>query len=372
MFIKETELQNRIFGLDLLRCIAIVFVLIAHTSTFLTNEISNNWTLLGFFGVEFFFVLSGYLIGTILIKVHNNQEHTSLSNVKVFWIRRWFRTLPNFYLMLAVYTLIFYLLKHRPFITDLNYWKYVVFLQNSFSPQPDFFNISWSLSVEEWFYLLFPMALLLFQWLTPNKKRSFLATIVLFITICLGARIMLNASNYKLEWDGWFRKLMPLRLDSIAFGVLAAFIKIYHEEFWFKYKKFFALLSCLLISLILIYLLNYPKDVITTTFGRTFLFTLISFTISLLLPILLTLKTPSKYIQYPITIISLISYSVYLTHPLVIGVVDKLGMKNLAGVVVLWLGTLIISYFQYTLFESRITHLRERLNGKNNVIKVTN
>ena len=91
-------LGNRVFGLDLLRCGAILLVLSVHFVESITpNEVTKFYfTYLHVDGVGLFFVLSGFLIGTILIKDFLKYG-ISFSTLLNFWKRRWFRTLPNYY-----------------------------------------------------------------------------------------------------------------------------------------------------------------------------------------------------------------------------------------------------------------------------------
>lgn len=93
----------RIIGLDITRSVAILLVMFCHSSCFYT--INNNcmeyiFTFAGVWGVELFFALSGFLIGGIIIKnIVNVSYEDVLKEIKIFWIRRWFRTLPLYYLI---------------------------------------------------------------------------------------------------------------------------------------------------------------------------------------------------------------------------------------------------------------------------------
>ena len=95
-------LPSRNLGLDILRSVAIGLVLMAHSLTFFFRwtrlDLDASYYVLGFLGVELFFVLSGFLIGRILIEdVLPERSWRSLGR---FYIRRWLRTLPPYYLVL--------------------------------------------------------------------------------------------------------------------------------------------------------------------------------------------------------------------------------------------------------------------------------
>ena len=231
--------HKRIFGLDLLRFAAIMCVLLAHTAGFISygntlNVIANYGAILG---VEFFFVLSGMLIGTIIIKTHVMEKITTFSSVNVFWIRRWFRTLPNYYLMFLVYFVMDFFFEHIPNIDGLKWASYLLFLQNAVTPENNtFYGVAWSLCIEEWFYLLFPLLLILIQGFFKKKSTSLLIAIFVFMVLPLLVRaILVFTSN--IEWDAGFRKMLFIRLDGIAIGVLSAFINYYFSDFWTKNKN---------------------------------------------------------------------------------------------------------------------------------------
>ncbi len=115
------DYKNRIYGLDVIRATAILLVLISHSTLLLfPNESSVLLTVIKFFGaigVDLFFVLSGYLIGGIILK-QLSEGKTKLKHFIHFWIRRWFRTLPNYALVLLLNVFVFYAL-HKVVIEEL-------------------------------------------------------------------------------------------------------------------------------------------------------------------------------------------------------------------------------------------------------------
>ncbi len=138
--------SSRVFGLDLLRALAIAFVFIVHGLGPLKSHLPWWAGFLGhggFYGVELFFVLSGFLIGTIIVR--SGLKMQSGSNVLVFYSRRWLRTFEP-------------VLRHRT-LPAADIVRHGAFLANFFGFHMNFFGESWSLAVEEWFYLLFPAVL---------------------------------------------------------------------------------------------------------------------------------------------------------------------------------------------------------------------
>jgi peptidoglycan/LPS O-acetylase OafA/YrhL len=102
----------RIYGLDILRSMAILFVVYYHGYVLISNigseDLLVNWVP---DGVTIFFVLSGFLIGGIFIRTLQ-QPFFSFKSLLNFWIKRWFRTLPNYYLVLIIITAIYFSLHH--------------------------------------------------------------------------------------------------------------------------------------------------------------------------------------------------------------------------------------------------------------------
>ena len=139
--------------LDLCRALAILLVMLSHGRVFLRSAMpwAEYFRFGGFLGVELFFVLSGFLIGGILIRLSRQGGTHWLGG---FYARRWFRTLPNYYLFVLINILLVWW-GTRPGELD-EVWKYLVFIQNLFGPHPLFFPEAWSLAVEEVFYLFIP------------------------------------------------------------------------------------------------------------------------------------------------------------------------------------------------------------------------
>lgn len=297
---------SRLFGLDLLRSIAIAQVMFAHGNTFTESMVHANsyrWLILD--GVGLFFVLSGYLIGGILLK-EIEQKAFDVKALFRFYGRRWLRTLPAYFVVLGL-LLFLYFLRHQalpPF-----WYKYLVFTQNLFSAHPLFFGEAWSLSVEEWFYLLMPLVFFVALHLPVERKSMVLSVILLFIFSVTMYRI------YKVSQFDYFAhhqfgedilKVVVTRLDSIMYGVLAAWIRLYHPKLFYARK-----ISLFLFGLLLLLLNN----ILFSAFYHTRLqYTVAPIAVMLLLPYLSGLDVKESLITRCIRFISRISYSMYLCN----------------------------------------------------------
>src|SRR4051812_30333605 len=104
ILMQDKSHAKRIFGLDIVRAMAILLVMLAHTLPGVQRfpVLGKVTYCCAFFGVDLFFVLSGFLIGGIVIRELENDRLNASAGLLTFWKRRWFRTLPNYYLFLLV------------------------------------------------------------------------------------------------------------------------------------------------------------------------------------------------------------------------------------------------------------------------------
>jgi len=356
------DYSKRVYGLDILRAIAIILVVNTHGKFLLKTILGDKISWIGFMdGVELFFVLSGFLIGGILIKmIHNNNYKLSLKDCFNFWKRRWFRTLPNYYLFLTIniilveYSLINGTFKHFDY-------KYFLFLQNFSQPLIGFFWESWSLSVEEWFYIFLPLSLIIFLYFSKSKK-AIIYSIITLITLPLVYRII-NSSEYVnfFWWDVKFRKIILMRLDTIIYGVLAAYIQFYHTKFWKK-----TAIPSFILGILLIIIFNYFPYQENSLFIKTFYFNSLSLGVMLLLPFLSGIKDFKTFFGKIITHISLISYSMYLVNMLTIDFVAKISLpinnhiNGLINYFIYWILVILLSSLVYYFFERPMMMLRNK------------
>lgn len=318
-FLKIQIDSNRVFGLDILRAMAILFVVFTHSGNFVPKQIFHWYKPFIYDGVGIFFVLSGFLIGGILIKQIENY-HFNLKSLFYFWAKRWSRTLPNYFLFFFALCIIESLM--QPGFNALQYWEYLFFLQNLMSGPPDFFAHSWSLSVEEWFYLVTPLILFVLVNLLKIKFRYIFPVVILSIIAIV--TVLRTEQTIGIRDYETFKNIVfavVYRFDSLMYGMLGAYIAYYFPKFWVRYK------NITFVLFILLFASNYIlKEMIESSDYHTkaHLFSLTSLTIMLSLPYFSNLKTTNSKFLVPITYISLISYSLYLANSIVVQKIEKL------------------------------------------------
>ncbi|MBL0341636.1 MAG: acyltransferase [Bacteroidetes bacterium] len=323
-------------------------------------------------GVELFFVLSGFLIGTILLKIYKKNDGIDFKEVFSFWKRRWFRTIPNYYLVLILNILFVSTGIIGGKIENFN-WKFFVFLQNFNTYFTDFFWESWSLTIEEWFYIFTPIAIVVFHKSlvkVTSKKNIILLVIGTFVLLPLLYRYSISDEQVDPFWfDVKFRKVVLARLDAIMFGVFFAWIKYYYPLLWKKIA-----IPFFIIGLILIFsLLHFIKLDPIGFYAKTIYFSLIGFSAAMLLPYADSVKTFRTAFGKVITHISLISYSMYLINLALVAQVilvhflPQTEMESYIMYVIYWVTVIVASTFLYKYFEKPITDLREFSTSKTGI-----
>jgi peptidoglycan/LPS O-acetylase OafA/YrhL len=149
----NTEGSARIHGLDTLRALAVALVVLHHYTLFVSDAPTFGWVgTMGWAGVDLFFALSGYLIGNQIFAALGAARGFGLAR---FYVRRLLRTLPNFWVVLALYAL---WPAWRGDTPMLPLWQYLTFTQNIHLQPGTAFSHAWSLCIEEQFYMLLPAA----------------------------------------------------------------------------------------------------------------------------------------------------------------------------------------------------------------------
>lgn len=310
--------KERNFGLDLLRSIAITLVVLSHCTYFFVQDSHNPMVLflrvLGAVGVDLFFVLSGFLIGGLLLKgIENNK--TKFPNLLTFWNRRWLRTLPNYFLMLLVNMVIYWIFS-KDLPKDIE--VYFVFLQNFSTPHPDFFSEAWSLSIEEYAYLILPLVMFCgFTLIKRHEKSIFLwaTLIVIGIGCILKIKFYFEAdiTTYK-DWSSEFRKVVIYRLNAIYIGFLLVYIMRQFPDFFKKFR-----LALLFFGLLVfggVHIIIYSMNLQPQTHSAFYVFVYLSLIIlsfALLFPFAVHMKRLVHFDKL-VHFVSTRSYAIYVTN----------------------------------------------------------
>ena len=219
--------------LDGLRAIAVLLVIISHwvPKSHWLNYLPN-----GAIGVTIFFVLSGYLISSILFSYKDKIDADKggvLGAIKVFYIRRSLRIFPIYYLFVLFLFFYGYTLIQDHLVYFLAYSSNILFFKRN--GLGGTVSHLWSLSVEEQYYLLWPILVL-----TVNRRFTWLL-ILAFILIGLSYQIIFVR-------DGSFSGLLPFAaFDAFGWGALLAFVQRYHEDKMPTFSKALNFLSLIIL-----------------------------------------------------------------------------------------------------------------------------
>jgi peptidoglycan/LPS O-acetylase OafA/YrhL len=256
---------------------------------------------LGGIGVDLFFVLSGWLLGSQLFE---EAARTGSIDLKRFWYRRWIRTLPAYYAVLGAISFQQILTKDSwSFPLD-----YIFFIQNYNQPF-EIFHVSWSLAVEEQFYLVIAPAIGLILNLSPRKR---LVGLIFFLLL---PSLLRYLNLYENEYQ------THVRIDGCIAGVLLAYVKLQYPFFWKKLAKKSILIFCCSSLMFLLYFLQryMPVPWISDPgmLERSIIF-------SGWLLFAVTYKDSLYWKVFGANHIATRSYSLYLLHPEAIAIVNRL------------------------------------------------
>ncbi len=327
-------MEDRNLGLDLFRGICGYGVAICHFEYFLYKN--TNFEYFSYLFVEFFFVLSGFVLHNQLLKTIGNKN-----NVIIFFKRRWFRTIPLYLIFLTITSLLF-----NKFLT-LDYFKYFLFVQK-IAPnfvELDFYPIAWSLSIEESFYLITPFLLIFFK-KNYIKMFLFIILIILMIKIFSADRVDSN----------FFRTGTFLRFDAIIFGFL-----LRHFYNYFKNLKLIIISNS-----ILCFTFIYFKDYFLSNSEMFLAKIIFIFLMQIISALTLTLFFELRRVNFSIIIkkfsslISFQTYSIYLMHFIVLYLLQSFNLERLQLMVVYISTLFIFSTLTYIYIEKPILKLRPK------------
>ncbi len=353
--------------LDGLRAVALLLVIIWH---YVDCQIEGYWasnalkilkyfTFWGWSGVDLFFVLSGFLIGRILIFNRNSPHYFS-----AFYVRRSLRIFPPYYASLIVFFIVSYdYFLPIPWLTQPHFplWTYFFYVQNFWMANAHFgaqwLSVTWSLAIEEQFYLLFPALV----YVVSPKSLPKLLIIGIGLAPFLRFLYASNLGNYVL---------LPARIDALFMGVLIAYFHLNGQiDAYFSAKT--KQLQWVLMAQILIILVF--KTLFKVHLGGVVIHSLLALFYGTLLIYTLVIK-PENGVYRALShdflaFIGKISYTFYLTHQIFSGLLHQFllhqapQMRNFTDVSVTLcalITTFCFSTISYVYFEKPLLLLNKK------------
>ena len=352
-------------SIDSLRALAVLAVIIYHVDV--------NYLPGGFLGVDLFFVLSGYLISSLIIKEFRKTGTVNLYN---FYIRRARRLLPAVYFMITVGLVVMVLFNEVllrkshldaifGYIYSSNWWYIFHKLDyfDSFGAQSPFKHL-WSLAIEEQFYMIFPLLFLLVNGKKKSKdgtyklNKNFLYVVLGLILVSLIAYILLfDINNISRIYFG-----TDTRAFSLLVGVVGAILypmERLHSKVTPQQNMIYSVVSLVSIAT-LITVMIYTSEYNTWLYRGGFLLVAI-------LGLIVIISSGkqhtlmSKLLSFkPIVFIGKISYSLYLWHfPILVLTtpVSEIGNPNIIFVILRVILTFILATASYVFVETPIRKL---------------
>ncbi len=326
--------QKKLFGLDHLRALAITLVLLFHYQIFQHPKWIEKAGKFGWTGVDLFFVLSGYLIASQLFATMAIGKQISF---REFFLKRFFRIIPAYLTIVAIYFCV-PAFHEREALSPL--WRFLTFTQNFGLDLKTYgtFSHSWSLCIEEQFYLLLPLILITLVYF-KKSKQGYIILIILFLAGFISRLYswyvlvspLADTENYWVAWNEFIYYPTYNRLDGLLTGVSIAALfqfKPNVRAYIFDRAKYFLLAGLALLVCSYFVCLN-EHSFVATIFG----FPLVSISYGLIVigaisPSTFLFRINSKFT----TNLATLSYAIYLSHKGVMHVTQQQLMKlGIAG-----------------------------------------
>lgn len=307
--------RERLAGPDLLRALAITLVVLWH---FPLAVFPCHWRPATWAGVDLFFVLSGYLIGTQLLRPFAEHRQPSLRD---FFLRRMFRVLPAYGVVLGIYFLVPGF-REQPVLAPL--WRFLTFTFNFGldGSKTGAFSHAWSLCVEEHFYLVLPIIVFALMRRPSVRRTAIVAGSLLLGGMLLRASLyyfFLYKHAYLPDESPGSRFLEVIyyptynRLDGLTVGVVIAALRLFRPGWWDRIARFGNEILALAASVLLgaFGICQQMRSFSTAVFG----YPLLALGFGLLLIASLSPRCfLSRQRFFGVTLVATLSYSLYLTH----------------------------------------------------------
>jgi peptidoglycan/LPS O-acetylase OafA/YrhL len=301
------------FALDVLRGVAVTLVLLRHMpiKPQAGEHVTDFFFELGWTGVDLFFVLSGFLISGLLFA---EASRNGAIDFRRFWLRRGLKIWPAYYLaygVFAIATLVGNHFLHKP-MPRIGELSNLVFIQNYF-PLDDRWPHSWSLAIEEHFYLLLPLLLIALLRLGQLRRLPIIAA-GLCVAILVARCVAAATTDY--TWEDFYYPT-HFRADSLLVGVLVGYAHHYHPALLRRLARAWPLLVGAAVgALLLAYFVPLENG---SAFPYTFGFTLLA--IGFAGAVIVVAVHPDAGRRNPaargLAWMGVYSYTIYLVHSVV-------------------------------------------------------
>ncbi len=363
--------MKKIAYIDSLRGIAVILVLFVHTGFFFDMNLFPNYFRLiqtnGASGVQLFFILSALT----LFMSYEHRVKFENNSVRNFFIRRFFRIAPLYYIMLIV-GLFYFGLGERYWLGDLkevsvlNIISHFTFWSGL---NPYYMNsiigVEWSIGVEMLFYLLIPIMFNTIKSINASLKLFLISVLLVLVFNSLLSRMDVIGSE--VLWHSYLYYSLPYQFPVFVLGIILYFIIAKKDYNFDKYFIFFCFV---------LFILGLKIEILRV------------YSISMILSlfVILVSKFNVKWIvNKALVFIGKISYSIYLTHIFCVNIILEYFKPSIANQTVIWfflyflvllIVTSLISYLSYLFIEKNSiklgNYIIEKLDKKTNLVRIQN
>jgi peptidoglycan/LPS O-acetylase OafA/YrhL len=361
----------RLPGLDTLRAVAILVVMVFHLQGLLPDAFAPV-ARYGWMGVDLFFVLSGYLIGSQLLRPVREGRRLSLRD---FYRKRAYRILPVYLAVLALY-IVWPLWREAHGISPL--WQFLTFTENFFVDYSvnHAFSHVWSLCVEEHFYLLLPMIVLAISHRPSIAKTVALLAFLVALGIAIRSYVYVHvllplgpdSDSFSVRYIERIYYPTYTRLDGLLAGVALALLRLFRPAWWSALLRRANWLLAGGVALMGVTLWLFADRV--SFLGNVIGFPLMALALALLVMVAADRQCWFGRLRVPgAKIIATLAYSLYLTHKEVAHLDERwlpklMDAQDWNSVAVIAISCLAVAALFYFTIERPFLALRDRREGR--------